>query len=821
MARAKSAPRLPFVNIGGLQTSPGKEGFKPGACSRLKNLRPVAPNKLRGIARYTNVAQGGANGATVLRVAELANGKSIAIQQAGGLHRSFGNNTTAYEYVLPGYISDADLFFANSIFPTIARKRVLLNSKSGVLVSDYLDPDFTIVAQRTYRSAGLPQPAIVSITESTGSSIPDDTIVSYLAVIRREYSDGYVLTSPPSPVIRRLNDSGATADNTVRVQWGFFDDVQVGDVLELYRSNGAPATSYSDSADTGSDCFRVSFKTLDSTDVTNQYVDIKDLQLMTAPLYETYGVAAYTNLDSTVENNQPPIAAAMCTWQTFTFYSAVTEDPIILLDPRAPVGGNLTTPWERLNGIGSRSGVSNPVGPGDTSIIGVSAANMVGIKVGQRWADDIVFPPGTYVTSVGASSFTLSAAAVTPAAGFSVVDAVVVDGVSYRCGYWFELLSGLGKAGKYEVHASATLPGELTSTSESGVSITIRPIRHQATMTVKVTNAQNYNGALVEYTGSAQLVQRTTQGNLLRFSKSNQPEAVPYVNEIRCGLGEITCILATTGYVYICCTDGLYWLTGSEGNFRVEPIDQNQIVASPAAASVMGERVYAATNFGFVSFDSSGVLPLSRGVVEDLIPGQAYDASSSTPFVQCNPSSEEVWILYSGVGAVESTVYLYSSRYAMFSQLSLTGTDAYVKTLSLTLGTTASLPVVSCGVYVVGAAPIYARFDNNGTPLPIDLLMREAADPTTVKQWIDMSLVVDLQSAGETVRSSFNAATSVGTATTVAARVDARASFGIPRSEAIRPQLAAGFTVSAPNRLIDVLGLSFRVVPETTQSEVR
>ena len=825
------APRITALSIGGLVTAPGKEAFSPGACSRLRNVKFIGANKLKGMQSYSTPVDGGGNGHRIDYSVEFKNNKFATVAASGGGWITNGGGNTTQNYTIPSYATSSYVQSGGYFSPLMVRDRVLFQSTFGVWATDYADPDFTVAAQRVWRSAGLPQPQICTIAENPGATIPNNTMVSYGVMFRRVYSDGYELRSPGSVVQLMMNNSGAAVDNIIKVQWAYSDDIKAGDYVELYRSIGlnSASVSYSPTFDTGSTLYLVAKVQLTSSDATSKFLFITDLQPMTAPDYATSGEQWYpgpTAEGSDQQDNQPPRCLVQCAWKGQAFYGNYVEYPTINLQAKATVG-NLTTAWDRTNGIGVRSGAGT-ITFGSANITGVPAADLENIKVGQVWyGNPSYFSNNERVIAVGASSITMNGNASGGGSGWSLADQVLLDGNYYRCAFLGDLVQQIGLSGLFEVTASENLYGEMGN--QTGVRITIRPIHYRSSFTIRATNGQNYLDAIPDSTATALTITGRSQPNIVRYSKTKLPEAVPYNNEIPVGLGQIIAMVPTTNYLYCWTTDGLYSITGVEGNFRVDCIDQSAILGAPRATSAMNERVYGITNRGLVRVSvESGIETLSRGVFDSLIPGIAFRAQIY-PWLQCDASNEEVWILHQGLsGSTPATIYIWNNRFQSLSEVYLSGAvgtfnNGFVTSININSGYEFGLPAITVGLYTsISTKPKYAVFDG-GAALPVDVMLRELGDSNTVKQWIDYQVMVETLGIGETVVSkvSFPDGSPNGTGTLSNARNDSRISFGIPRSDAIRPEIRLGFQLPTPTRALEILGISTRVVPKTTQSEVR
>ncbi len=101
--------------------------------------------------------------------------------------------------------------------------------------------------------------------------------------------------------------------------------------------------------------------------------------------------------------------------------------------------------------------------------------------------------------------------------------------------------------------------------------------------------------------------------NRIYFAKLQQPEAVPLLNFIDVGPedDEISRILPLRESLFILKTDGLYRLTGFNGNFTVDSFDRNSKIIAPDTAVVLNNNIYCLTNQGVAQISDTGVQIIS------------------------------------------------------------------------------------------------------------------------------------------------------------------------------------------------------------------
>jgi len=104
--------------------------------------------------------------------------------------------------------------------------------------------------------------------------------------------------------------------------------------------------------------------------------------------------------------------------------------------------------------------------------------------------------------------------------------------------------------------------------------------------------------------------------NRIYFAKTQQPEAVPLLNFIDIGREdkEIHRIVALRESLFILKEDGVYRLTGSNGNFAVDLFDESTQILSPDSAVVVNNQIYCFTNQGIVMISDTGVSVISKQI---------------------------------------------------------------------------------------------------------------------------------------------------------------------------------------------------------------
>lgn len=108
--------------------------------------------------------------------------------------------------------------------------------------------------------------------------------------------------------------------------------------------------------------------------------------------------------------------------------------------------------------------------------------------------------------------------------------------------------------------------------------------------------------------------------NRIYFAKLQQPEAVPSLNFLDVGPEDkaIQRILALRESLFILKDDGVYRLTGLDGNYNVDLFDESTKIIAPDTAVVINNQIYCLTNLGIVTISDTGVSIISSPIATEL-----------------------------------------------------------------------------------------------------------------------------------------------------------------------------------------------------------
>jgi hypothetical protein len=693
----------------------------------------------------------------------------------------------------------------------VARGRVFLNSvESGLLVID--DPN-NAPSSTSLRQATLPQPTVNNFggLSTNGLALVGPNVTAgYTFIVRRVFSDGYELASEPSPIYVFYNSLSSTLNATARIECSSFSGYRAGDIVEMYRTN--IVSSSTAQTDPGTSCQLVASHVLTSADITAVFIIMVD-STQPGPLGVTAGKALYANPGfegATAANLTPNLFKAMAFYKTYMFYGNLTELPLLQFTVPAAIAqtsasGFGTAAWRAL-GIGERQ-LAGTVTLGSPTITGISAADIVGLKIGQRYVAGVggaTFPiaPATYIIAVGATSITMGANATAGGTGVFVVDTIEIDSVPVSIGYSpLEFVQSMARTGgtinRYRISTSENaVEGQNPTTGIPKIEFFIQPSRWNRnnvanTMTVRATNGANYDPPLPEYTASVQTLTPKTFTADLQWSKDNQPEHCPAPFRATIGAGTLIALEATRDALWIFCTDGLYRLSGAGGQWRVDTVDTTLVLSSPRASCVLREVVYCYTNQGFGRVTDAGFEQLSERIVGDLLPGAEYTETAAI-ILERNEVEDEIVIRLSA-----TEVYIYSTRENAYTTMG---------TLDVTAMAYARYPVsgsaaLAFGRSPSGSTPRYELWNSTASWLAATARFQPvfAQDPFTAKQWTDGTYVFSADSGAPSITPAWNGTTgTAGQASGSPKYVsEARVIFGVPRRAAIGNAIAPGFNVGA------------------------
>ena len=129
----------------------------------------------------------------------------------------------------------------------------------------------------------------------------------------------------------------------------------------------------------------------------------------------------------------------------------------------------------------------------------------------------------------------------------------------------------------------------------------------------------SFNPAIPVF-GNEVISENLVELNAIYYSKFQQPEAVPFVNKFLVGPKDkaILRILPIRTGLMILKEDGIYRLTGTNGQFNIDPFDNSAIILAADSAQVLNNQIYMFSTQGVVTLTDTGVSVISRPIEDQL-----------------------------------------------------------------------------------------------------------------------------------------------------------------------------------------------------------
>lgn len=527
---------------------------------------------------------------------------------------------------------------------TGARNNLYYASSTGIR-------KITGVGATAWSAAGVECLGGFSEVLGAGKASANNMYVAYRTVMRQTDANDYIRRSSPSPRVVYKNTSGGAADLYVYVPLA--STHAAGDYIELYRTRAsatAPDEEY---------FFAQAYK-ITSSDVANGFARFSDSSEDT-----DLGASLYTNSsqDGILQGNEvPPLAYDVAWFKNHMFYANTKQRH------RITVYLNSAETTHHTFGISTRTIAGNTTNGNFTA---TGFPNTTGVAIGQRIVH-ANFPSTSRVASFTANTVTSTVAAtVTGAANVEFQDVLKINSTeffaatatsvpnktfktSFTAGTTFENTrdaalqfqwvvnrSGLGV--KVSAIDTGTLPIALVL-EEIGVGGSA--FTFSSTKLGTETSFINYP-AFVPAVSSLETSSNNARSDQLFWSKIDEPEAVPIVNNAYVGDpdGYIQRIVATRDALWIFKYDGVYRLSGEAGDWSIDPMDMSQRLLGPDTLTVLNERVFGLFSGGVFAISDSGAESVSYPAIDSTLrrmtAAAAPSGGGSSSFGFANPFHQE------------------------------------------------------------------------------------------------------------------------------------------------------------------------------------
>lgn len=688
------------------------------------------------------------------------------------------------------------------------RGRCVSNATSYPIVNDTLVPTSNATAKPRgagYQLPSLNSGAITAVTTSAGAvSAGNHCGIRY--IFRRPSTDGYEIISYPSAALPFYAVATSNISLTIRTV-AFTTIPQAGDIVELYRTRQQPLVPGVSGTNIGAVYFLSSTVTLTAAHIAAGFVTVVD----TSP-DSNLGRELYTNpgqSGSAGAKLPPPYATAIEMFKGYAFYLGRIDRPTIALSVPAGIYSiGTATGYQRQYAIGERSFTATSTS-GNATLTAISAADIVGLDVGQVLLNAVMFPVGTVtITAVGATTVTCSttaSASVTQAVlADDVIETQHFDGttVSYLISQLIGSMFQNFTNGSYALLADELVISPAFTQTTSWKSFALIRLLPSSQFTIRASNGGNYVPALPNMSSTALTVSQQTVPNGIAWSEQGQPESCPAPNVSPVGSGTIYTAKATRDALWIFASDGLWRLTGSGGtvqagyDWRVDPVDSTLSLSGPHAACVLRDTVYAYTNRGLVAINADGVREISQGRINDLLPGPPFSSTAAIQ-IAAEETNDEIWL---GIYGGSSLYYVYNTLTDAWTTVSGQVSDlviAYSRALQ------GNIIADTTTAYKPGTTAQTGLMDYQNVTLD--------DDPASMKQFQDVEYVFENSTAPASMQPRWAASVTGSAIAPVSCYQDTRARAGVPRIHAIANSVRPGLTIST-SPLWRFLGLVVRGV---------
>lgn len=492
-----------------------------------------------------------------------------------------------------------------------------------------------------YPASGLTLPT--AAVQPGNTFLPNGSSVRYKAVLGYRDENDNVLLSVPSGYAGYTNGTGSAKG--VALYIGFGAGLSTDFFVQLYRTESSTTTP-------SENYYLVAEQQLTSTDVTNKYVGMNDFvpdTLLEVPLYTSAAAEGDTSA-----NFPPPVSTDLASFRGYMFYANKQNSSKIdfRIGAIAAAAGDAGLRAVRIGG-----GTTADWTSGSPTISSIPSTT--GVEVGMSLCLPVSgFAQGVTVVSKTATSLTLSAnatASVTNYTGFlNFGDYIRINNGVYDQKFFPVLPASFlgGNDHTFQLFTSGTASANINSTTQSfvqsvnenfaadGVDVYALALTDFTPGTIGIIDygvaygdapfaiSTDRDSALIPaaLAASPYTAEAETQPHLLYFSKFEQPEAVPLLNNYPIGARNypILRLASLQNSLIIFKTDGVYQLTGfDENSFSVRVLDPSLQLTHVNSVAVVHNRAYALTDRGVVSVGENDIRVESAPIQNEL-----YDQTS-------------------------------------------------------------------------------------------------------------------------------------------------------------------------------------------------
>lgn len=328
------------------------------------------------------------------------------------------------------------------------------------------------------------------------------------------------------------------------------------------------------------------------------------------------GVALYTSPSrGGIENanDAPPACAFLEPYRGHMFFGNISGQH------RRVASFDIGDQTGSTTGIGGRYGTCNATNGSPTL---TSVSPVTGLEIGMTM--NINGDDSYYITNIVGTTVTLDknvASGGGVAVYYQAMDAIWLNGLPATVAY-------SGAPGR----ASLILPSRAATRTFGYSTYMVTPSitgkEHTAVIeatnaggssfTITATHGSEYEPPIPQYGTTAEDSTNDVYPNGLIYSEPDQPEHVPPKNFMLIGEKSkaILGLAATRDSLFIFKEDGIWRLTGINGNWRVDPFDMTTFCVLPSSIKKMDNRIYMLSNKGVVRVSEVGIELLSSPIAD-------------------------------------------------------------------------------------------------------------------------------------------------------------------------------------------------------------
>lgn len=566
--------------------------------------------------------------------------------------RNNGSNVFDWRDTAGGTYQYTDLVLG-AINPQPLRRDIF--SRAEARANLYLPYDSGVLKMETdagpWKMAGLlPFVTLFSgeaVTSPGTVWLTDPGQVAYRAVCRRTDANGVVVKSIPTGALV-VQNNGAGTSVVALVVVAPSSALSLFDEVEIYRTR--------------------TFSLSVQPDDEMQLVAVVPSQAGMAAGLTVYDAVAPTSRGATIytapsrggiaqQNERPPAAALSALFRSSLFFGN-TRGPARIRFSRKWAG-----PISTADGVGQRSYTGNLTLGTNTALL---MSSTTGLERGMVvTGGPPYFPTNTYITAISGTTVTFSANSTQTQVGAALefFDSVNVGG-TWLPGYNADTFINYYLAGRYVAYSVTppevgATPLSLAGAGDNTYVVESASRASGGTHEIKATHGGEYSPPLPTYASAAEPMVQDTLPGVIYWSKPDEPEHVPlgnfaYVGDQR---KAILGLVPTRDALFILKEDGVFRLTGFNGEWRIDPFDPHCLCVLPMSVQNLNGLALMLSAEGVVELDDGGVELVSRAVNDQvkLTIDQVVSNWRSTGFYEVNGSQ----------GASYSAIYDRENEYTL------------------------------------------------------------------------------------------------------------------------------------------------------------